>query len=69
MAGFLAQVDRFPIQELRHKFLMAQPSDAQELIRDIMHDGLQVSHFLAGTFFDTCAVLGFGAGSSRIIRA
>lgn len=41
----------FPIKELRHKFLMAQPSDAQELTQDIMPEGFQVIP-LPGHFFD-----------------
>lgn len=41
----------FPIKELRHKFLMAQPSDAQELTQDVMPDGFQVIS-LPGHFFD-----------------
>ena len=41
----------FPIKDLRHKFLMAQPSDAQELTQDVMPEGFQVIP-LPGHFFD-----------------
>lgn len=41
----------FPIKELCHKFLMAQPSNAQELTQDIMPEGFQVIP-LPGHFFD-----------------
>ena len=41
----------FPCKELRHKFLMAQPSDAQELTQEILPDGFQIIP-LPGHFFD-----------------
>lgn len=41
----------YPFKELRHKFLMAQPSDAQELTSDALPDGFQMIP-LPGHFFD-----------------
>ena len=41
----------FPFGELRHKFLMAQPSDAQELTLDVLPEGFQIIP-LPGHFFD-----------------
>jgi len=41
----------FPCGELRHKFLMAQPSDAQELTEDVLPEGFQIIP-LPGHFFD-----------------
>lgn len=41
----------FPCKELRHKFLMAQPSDAQELTQEALPDGFQIVP-LPGHFFD-----------------
>ena len=41
----------FPFRELRHKFLMAQPSDAQELTPEVIPDGFQIIP-LPGHFFD-----------------
>ncbi|MBQ9008456.1 MAG: MBL fold metallo-hydrolase [Clostridia bacterium] len=41
----------FPFRELRHKFLMAQPSDALELTPDVLPDGFQLIP-LPGHFFD-----------------
>ena len=41
----------YPCKELRHKFLMAQGSDAQELTPDVMPDGFQIIP-LPGHFFD-----------------
>lgn len=41
----------FPCKELRHKFLMAQPSDAQELTQEVLPDGFQIIP-LPGHFFD-----------------
>lgn len=41
----------FPFSELRHKFLMAQPSDAQALTPEVLPDGLEVIP-LPGHFFD-----------------
>lgn len=41
----------YPFKELRHKFLMAQPSDAQELTADALPDGFQMIP-LPGHFFD-----------------
>lgn len=40
-----------PCGDLRHKFLMAQPSDAQELTQDVMPEGFQIIP-LPGHFFD-----------------
>ena len=41
----------FPFKELRHKFLMAQESSAQELTPDVLPEGLQMIP-LPGHFFD-----------------
>ena len=41
----------FPFRELRHKFLMAQPSDARELTQEVLPDGFQLIP-LPGHFFD-----------------
>ena len=41
----------FPCKDLRHKFLMAQESDAQELTPDVLPDGFQIIP-LPGHFFD-----------------
>ena len=41
----------FPFRELRHKFLMAQPSDAEELTREALPEGFQLIP-LPGHFFD-----------------
>lgn len=41
----------FPCRELRHKFLMAQESDAQELRADVMPEGFEIIP-LPGHFFD-----------------
>lgn len=41
----------FPFKELRHKFLMAQPSDALELTQEVLPDGFQMIP-LPGHFFD-----------------
>jgi len=41
----------YPIKELRHKFLMAQPSDAQDLTQEVLPDGFQIIP-LPGHFFD-----------------
>ena len=41
----------FPCKELRHKFLMAQPSDAQELTQEVLPEGFQIIP-LPGHFFD-----------------
>ena len=41
----------YPCAELRHKFLMAQPSDAQELTPDVLPAGFQLIP-LPGHFFD-----------------
>ena len=41
----------FPCRELRHKFLMAQESDAQELTQDVLPEGFQMIP-LPGHFFD-----------------
>ena len=41
----------FPCKELRHKFLMAQESDAQELTPEVLPDGLEMIP-LPGHFFD-----------------
>lgn len=41
----------FPCKELRHKFLMAQPSNAQELTQDVLPEGFQIIP-LPGHFFD-----------------
>ena len=41
----------FPCKELRHKFLMAQESDAEELTPDVLPEGMQLIP-LPGHFFD-----------------
>ena len=41
----------FPCRDLRHKFLMAQESDAEELTQDVMPEGFQILP-LPGHFFD-----------------
>ena len=41
----------FPFKDLRHKFLMAQESDALELTSDVLPDGFQLIP-LPGHFFD-----------------
>lgn len=41
----------FPFKELRHKFLMAQSSDALELTQEVLPDGFQMIP-LPGHFFD-----------------
>lgn len=41
----------YPFKELRHKFLMAQPSDAQDLTQEALPDGFQMIP-LPGHFFD-----------------
>ncbi|MCR5336356.1 MAG: MBL fold metallo-hydrolase, partial [Synergistes sp.] len=41
----------FPFKELRHKFLMAQESSAQELTPDVLPEGFQMIP-LPGHFFD-----------------
>ena len=41
----------FPVRELRHKFLMAQESDARELTPEVLPEGFQ-SFPLPGHFFD-----------------
>lgn len=41
----------FPCKELRHKFLLAQPSDAQELTQEALPEGFQIIP-LPGHFFD-----------------
>ncbi len=41
----------FPARELRHKFLMAQPSDAQELTSEVLPEGFQMIP-LPGHFFE-----------------
>ncbi len=41
----------YPCADLRHKFLMAQPSDAQELSQEVLPEGFQIIP-LPGHFFD-----------------
>ncbi len=41
----------FPVKELRHKFLMAQESDAQELTQEVLPEGFEILP-LPGHFFD-----------------
>ena len=41
----------YPCRDLRHKFLMAQPSDAEELTREVLPEGFQIIP-LPGHFFD-----------------
>ena len=41
----------FPCRDLRHKFLMAQESDAEELTQDVLPEGFQLIP-LPGHFFD-----------------
>ena len=41
----------YPFRELRHKFLMAQASDAQELTQEVLPEGFEIIP-LPGHFFD-----------------
>lgn len=41
----------YPCKDLRHKFLMAKESDAEELTEDCLPDGFEMIH-LPGHFFD-----------------
>ena len=41
----------YPCADLRHKFLMAQPSNAQELTQEVLPEGFQIIP-LPGHFFD-----------------
>lgn len=41
----------YPCADLRHKFLIAQPSDAQELTQEVLPEGFQIIP-LPGHFFD-----------------
>ena len=41
----------FPCRDLRHKFLLAQPSDAEELTQEVMPEGFEIIP-LPGHFFD-----------------
>lgn len=53
----------YPCKELRHKFLMAQESDAQELTQECLPEGFQIIP-LPGHFFD---MVGFVILSSHIL--
>ena len=49
--GIECDITRLPPAELRHKFLMAQPSDAHELTADVLPEGFELLS-LPGHFFD-----------------
>ncbi len=55
----------YPFKELRHKFLMAQESDAQELTQESLPEGLQ-SFPLPGHFFD---MVGFRTADDVVFLA
>ena len=55
----------FPCRDLRHKFLMAQESDAEELTQDVLPEGFQLIP-LPGHFFD---MVGFRTADDVIYLA
>ena len=55
----------YPCKELRHKFLMAQESDARELTRESLPDGFEIIP-LPGHFFD---MVGFRTGDDVVYLA
>ena len=55
----------YPCADLRHKFLMAQPSDAQELTQEVMPEGFQIIP-LPGHFFD---MVGFRTSDDVVFLA
>ena len=55
----------YPCKELRHKFLMAQESDAQELTKDALPEGFEIIP-LPGHFFD---MVGFRTGDDVVYLA
>ena len=55
----------YPCKELRHKFLLAQESDASELTRDVLPDGFELIE-LPGHFFD---MAGFRTGDDVVYLA
>ena len=55
----------YPFKELRHKFLMAQPSDAQELTHESLPAGFQMFP-LPGHFFD---MVGFRTPDDAVFLA
>ena len=55
----------FPFKELRHKFLVAQESDAQELTREALPEGLEMIP-LPGHFFD---MVGFRTRDDTVFLA
>ena len=55
----------FPPKDLRHKFLMAQESDAQDLTPDMMPEGFEVI-LLPGHFFD---MVGFRTPDDTVFLA
>ena len=55
----------YPCKELRHKFLMAQESDAQELTQESLPDGFEIIP-LPGHFFD---MVGFRAPDDVVYLA
>ena len=55
----------YPCKELRHKFLLAQESNASELTRDVLPDGFELIE-LPGHFFD---MAGFRTGDDVVYLA
>ena len=55
----------YPPRDLRHKFLMAQPSDAKELTREVLPEGFQLIP-LPGHFFD---MVGFRTPDDAVFLA
>ena len=55
----------YPPRDLRHKFLMAQPSDAKELTRDVLPEDFQLIP-LPGHFFD---MVGFRTPDDAVFLA
>ena len=55
----------FPCRELRHKFLLAQPSDAEELTQAVLPEGFSLIP-LPGHFFD---MVGFRTGDDVVYLA
>ena len=55
----------YPCRDLRHKFLMAQPSDAKPLTPDVLPEGLQAIP-LPGHFFD---MVGFRTPDDAVFLA
>ena len=55
----------FPPKDLRHKFLMAQESEADELTQDVLPDGMKIVP-LPGHFFD---MVGFETADGAVFLA